>query len=74
MTVRITFRSEVYIKGDSLKEIIDKWVSLPLYSVEALSRHHAELVELESVEDAETFKDLIQEWYAEDEGTGENEL
>ena len=54
MEVRITYRSEVYIKGDSLKEIKDKWEALNLTSQEG----NSEFVELCSVEDAETYEDL----------------
>lgn len=62
MEVRITFRSEVYIKGDTLEEIKDKWEELPLYSGEALEDADADFVELISVENANTHEDLISKW------------
>lgn len=58
MEVRITYTSEVYIKGDSLKEIKDKWKNLNLTSQEG----NSEFVELCSVEDAETYEDLESEF------------
>lgn len=58
MEVRITYRSEVYIKGDSLKEIKEKWDALNLTSQEG----NSEFVELCSVEDAETYEDLEEEF------------
>lgn len=58
MEVRITYRSEVYIKGDSLEEIKDKWEALNLTSQEG----NSEFVELCSVEDAETYEDLENEF------------
>ena len=58
MEVRITYRSEVCIKGDSLEEIKDKWEALNLTSQEG----NSEFVELCSVEDAETYEDLENEF------------
>ena len=60
--VRITFRSEVYIKGETIEEIRDKWDELGLFSADALENHYAEFVELVSVEDAETYEDLSKEF------------
>ena len=62
MEVRITFRSEVYIKGETLDEIRNKWQELPLYSGEALEDASAEFIEVVSVEDAETYEDLMPKW------------
>jgi hypothetical protein len=62
MEVRITFRSEVYIKGDTLEEIKKKWLDLPLYSGEALEETYAEYVDLVSVEDTKTYEDLTFKW------------
>ena len=60
--VRITFRSEVYIKGDSLEEIKEQWEELGLFSADALEENYADFVELMSVEDAETNEDLLDEF------------
>lgn len=62
MELRITFRSEVYIKGDNLEEIREKWDGLPLFSPEAKDCE-AEYVELVSVEDSVTYEDKISEFY-----------
>ena len=59
MTARITFRSEMYIEGNSIEEIMEKFDSFPIFSVDALEDASAEYIELVSVEDAETKKSLI---------------
>lgn len=56
MEVRITFRSEIYIKGKNLEEIRDKWIDVQLFSEEAL-KMDADYVELVSAEDADTYDD-----------------
>ena len=61
MEVRITFRSEIYIEGDNLKDIKEKWESLPLYSQDA-EKADADFIELISVEDANTHKNLKVYW------------
>lgn len=48
--VCITFRSKVYIKGNSLSEIKEKWDNLPIFSADALEEHSAEFVEVCSAE------------------------
>lgn len=58
MEVIINYRSKVYIKGDNLKEIKNKWEALNLTSQEG----NSEFVELYSVEDAETYQDLTNEF------------
>lgn len=62
MVVRITFRSEVYIEGDSLDEIREKWEELPIFSVDALEYNDADVIELVSAEDANTFDDLTDKF------------
>lgn len=58
MEVIITYLSAVYIKGDSLVEIRDKWDALNLTSQEG----NSEFVELCSVEDADSHEDLENEF------------
>ncbi len=55
MEVRFTFRGEVYISGDTMEEIQEKWESFPLFSDVAVEEYHADFVELEAVEEAETY-------------------
>ena len=62
MVARITFRSEVYVYGDDLDEIREKWENLPIFSVDALEKHYADVVEVVSVEDANTFDDLTDKF------------
>ena len=50
MEVRITFRSEIYINGDSLEDVSKKWESMELFSGEANACGACE-IELVSVED-----------------------
>lgn len=63
MELRITFRSEVYLKGDTIEEIKQKWEELPLFSADALEVAYADYVDLISVEDAETSDDLTDKFY-----------
>ena len=60
--VRITFSTEVYINGKDLAEIKDKWENLPLFSAEAVEEADADFVELVSVEDADTYEDIMTEF------------
>ena len=59
MEVRITFRSEVYISGENMAEIRDKWESMNLYEKD----NGVGFVEINTVEDAETYNDMMQEFY-----------
>jgi hypothetical protein len=61
MRVRITFRSEIYLEGDSLEEIRSEWESIDLYSEEALE-HSADFVELVSADDVDTGEELEDEF------------
>ena len=58
--VRVTFRSEVYIKGKTMEEIKDKWEELPLFSADALD-HSADICELVTAErvDDGSYDDVI---------------
>lgn len=68
VNVRLTYRAEVYIEADTLAEARDKWESMDLFSNEAM-KHNASFVELVSVEDEETYKDLFHDWvHAYDKG------
>lgn len=61
VNVRITFRSEVYIEADSLKEARQKWESCELFSDEA-KKLSADFIEIDSIEDGDTYDDLTSEW------------
>ena len=58
--VRVTFRSEVYIKGKTMEEIKDKWEELPLFSADALD-HSADIFEMVTAErvDDDSYDDVI---------------
>ena len=58
--VRVTFRSEVYIKGKTMEEIKDKWEELPLFSSDALD-HIADICEMVTAErvDDDSYDDVI---------------
>ena len=62
MEVRITFRSEVVIKGRNMEEIRDKWEEMPLFTDEAEKEHSAEFIEIVSVEDNHTDDDIMEQW------------
>lgn len=54
MKLRITYRVESYVEGDTIEECRAKFECSDLCS--------AEFVELISVEDADTFKDVKDKW------------
>ena len=63
MKVRIKFSADLYIDGENMKQVKDKFMSMPLlFSKEAL-KCNAEFNELELVEDADTNENLIREYY-----------
>lgn len=64
MRVRITFRSEIYIEGDSLQDVRSQYESLPIYNDETVENNGLAYVEDVSVEDTETGEDLDNEWWA----------
>lgn len=59
--LRITFVSEVFIKGESIGEIKEKFEALPIFSADALESAFAEFVEISAVED-EKHKDCLCEF------------
>ena len=61
MELRITFRSEIVITGETLADCAKQWEQIELFSDEA-KQHDACQIELVSVEDAETFKDMLSEF------------
>lgn len=61
MEVRIKFSADIYIEGETMKEIKEKWENMSLWSEEA-KECSAEFSELELVEDAETYDDLRHEF------------
>ncbi len=63
--VRITFRCEDFISGETVDVIRSRWESLPIFSDEAL-KCQSEVVEVVSVEDAESYDDLSDEWNSAD--------
>jgi len=58
MKARITFRSEIVVEGNNLEEIKQKFEGLNLCTKEG----NGDFVELVSVEDNDTFTDLMKEW------------
>ncbi len=62
MEVRFKFSADVYIKGDNMSKIKEKFENMPLFSADALEEGSAEFSELLLVEDAETSADLMTEY------------
>ena len=63
MEVRITYRSEIYIQGDTLEDIKKTWENINLDDV----KHEENVsdygfVELMSVEDADSYEDLTSKF------------
>ena len=61
MEIRITFMSELLIKGETLADCAKQWEQMKLFSDEA-NQHEACTIELVSIEDAETYKDLMSDF------------
>lgn len=61
VNVRITFKSEIYIKGNSLAEIEHQFEAMPLFSPEALE-HSAEFVSYDYIEGINTQKEYDWEF------------
>lgn len=62
MEVRFKFSADIYIEGDNMSEIKNKFELMPLFSQEALEDCGAEFSELLLVEDADTNRDLRREY------------
>ena len=64
MEIRITYRSEIYIKGISIKDIRETFESLNLDPLDADSSlvTDSSFIETVSVEDSNTYRDLLTEW------------
>ena len=62
MEVRFKFSADIYLKGKNMAEIREKFENMPLFSAEALENGSAEFNELLLVEDANTYKDLMDEY------------
>jgi hypothetical protein len=61
MEVRITFRSEIFLEGKDMKEIVEKWENIRLFSGEAVAEG-ANFIEVDTVEDADTYDDMLNEF------------
>ena len=61
MEVRIKFEAVVYIEADDMREVVRKWACMPLFSDEARLAG-ADFCEIVSVEDANTFEDMGEEF------------
>ena len=62
MKVAFKFDAYLYLEGENMAEIREKFESMPLFSADALEEGNAEFCELLLVEDAETNKDLMNEY------------
>jgi hypothetical protein len=61
MEVRIKFSADIYIEGESMQDVREKFEAMPLFSIDALDLG-AEFGEIELVEDADTYKDLRHDY------------
>lgn len=62
MNVRIAFRSELFIEGKDLAEVVSKFEGMPLFSADALEEGSAEYIEMVSIEDEDTGEDLMPKY------------
>ena len=58
MKDRIKFDADIVIEGNNMSEIKSKWLSLPLFSEEAINLS-LEFGEVILVEDGDTYDDLM---------------
>ena len=58
MKDRIKFDADIVIEGNNISEIKSKWLSLPLFSEEAINLS-LEFGEVILVEDGDTYDDLM---------------
>lgn len=61
MKVRIKFDADIVLEGNNMREIKDKWMTLPLFSQEAIN-NSVEFGEIILVEDADTYDDLMSDY------------
>lgn len=67
--LRIVFKSEIYLKGKSIKDIKDKWCELPLFSEDATDKFAdvLDIVEVDRTDDGvETETDVTKEFMGND--------
>lgn len=65
MIARITFRSEIYLEGDTLSEIRDKFENFPFYDIKDINGkdvYDYGFCEIVSVEDGNTYNDIMNQW------------
>jgi hypothetical protein len=62
MNVRFKFSADLYIEGNDMNEIREKFQGMPLFSKEA-SDNGVEYNELLLVEDGDTYKDLMSDYF-----------
>jgi hypothetical protein len=61
MEVRIKFSADIYIEGESMQDVREKFESMELWSQEAKDCH-VEFSEIQLIEDADTYKDLRHDY------------
>ena len=61
MKIRIKFDADIVIEGDNMEEVKSKWMTMPLFSKEAME-NTVEFGEVILVEDADTYNDLMGEF------------
>lgn len=62
MKVSFKFDAYIYLEGENMAEIREKFEGIPLFSADALEEGHAEFCDLLLVEDAETNEDLMEKY------------
>ena len=62
MKVRIAFRSDVIIEGETMKDVREKWENMTLFSNEA-EKADVSFLDIDCIEDADTYDDVEREFY-----------
>lgn len=62
MEVRVRFQADVYIEGDTLEEIKEKWEEMPIFCADALEDYGADISETISAMNTENLEDCTKEF------------
>lgn len=62
MEVRVRFQADVYIEGDTLEEIKEKWEEMPIFCADALEDYGADISETISAMNTENWEDCTKEF------------
>ena len=62
MKVRISFRSDILIEGETMSDVRRKWENIELFSADAEASDVC-FLDIDCIEDAETYEELSDEFF-----------